>query len=201
MSCQAKRENEGPWTGCLCALIAQNHEPTKLACDDFNIGYDNMGHELSYDALKYFFIGLSKKECGLMQAPSKLRRHSIHTCDQKWESEATKWQIDAWNIYNWRLIGAMWLKNGIIQSADIDQVLTSKLKIFISETMRRRNPACRVKMRRDFNTILFTIEKLRGRMPVPISITVVARQRWRSWLISMVAIKLVDVLSAQWLLQ
>ncbi len=49
---RSKYGNRGPWTGCLRAPIAQNHELTKLACDDFRIGYDNVGHELSYNAFK-----------------------------------------------------------------------------------------------------------------------------------------------------
>ncbi len=49
---QSKYANGGLLTGCLCSPIAQNHELTELARDDFSIGYDNIGHELSYHAFK-----------------------------------------------------------------------------------------------------------------------------------------------------
>jgi hypothetical protein len=49
---QSKHENGGRLTGCLCSPIAQNHELTELASEDFNIVDDYIGHELSYDALK-----------------------------------------------------------------------------------------------------------------------------------------------------
>ena len=49
---QSKYANGGLLTGCLCSPIAQNHELTDFARDDFSIGYDNIGHELSYNAFK-----------------------------------------------------------------------------------------------------------------------------------------------------
>jgi hypothetical protein len=49
---QSKYANGGRLTVCLCSPITQNHELTELAGEDFNIVYDYIGHELSYNALK-----------------------------------------------------------------------------------------------------------------------------------------------------
>jgi 2-keto-4-pentenoate hydratase/2-oxohepta-3-ene-1,7-dioic acid hydratase in catechol pathway len=49
---QSKYANEGRWTGCLCAPIDQNHQLSKLVCDDFNIAHDYVEHQLSSNAFK-----------------------------------------------------------------------------------------------------------------------------------------------------
>ncbi len=90
--------NGGPWTGCLCAPIDQNHQLSKIVCDDFNIAHDYIWNISSRRMLSNnFFIEALDVERSLMRNERHQNRATIwsHVLRSKlriWGCKATSRQ-------------------------------------------------------------------------------------------------------------